>query len=164
MTAPVPLARTLGLGFAAGFLSVLVFHQGTAWLLHMAGLLQNAPFSMQPVPPLGVPRVLSAAFWGGVWGVVLAAILAARPALPALLTGFLVGAVGATLVAWTLVAALRGQPLFAGCRPFLGDCDLDRLWRGPLLNGAFGWGAALLLVAMGMRRHARRRSPPPGRG
>ncbi len=36
-------ARTVMLGFAAGVVSVLVFHQGTVWLLHMAGPVPNGP-------------------------------------------------------------------------------------------------------------------------
>src|SRR4051794_33206760 len=62
------MGRTILLGFAAGFVAVLVFHQGTAWLLHVlttqaqigAGLFGRvpAPFNMAPVPPFGVPTVL----------------------------------------------------------------------------------------------------------
>jgi hypothetical protein len=133
-------ARGLLLGFAAGVLSVLVFHQGTVALLHLAGLVPNPPFPLRAVPPLGLPQVVSMAFWGGVWGVVIAAILAARPAWPPMLVGLLVGAVGCVLVGFTVVAALRGQPL-------LGGLDHNRWWRSMLINGAFGWGVGVLLLA-----------------
>ncbi|WP_232479113.1 hypothetical protein [Roseomonas rosulenta] len=131
--------RTALVGFAAGALSVLVFHQGTVALLHLAGLVPNAPFQLRPVPPLGVPQLGSIAFWGGVWGIVIAAILAARPGWPPMLVGLLVGAVGCVLVGFTVVAALRGQPLMGGFDP-------GRWWRSMLINGAFGWGVGVLLV------------------
>lgn len=141
------MGRTILVGFAAGFVAVLVFHQGTVWLLHMltvqaqigAGLLGrgSAPFNMAPVPPFGVPTVLSAAFWGGVWGVVLAALLRRRR-LPDLLFGFVFGAIALPLVAFTVVAAVKGRPLFAGG-------NMQVWWRALLINGAWGWGAALLL-------------------
>ena len=45
----------------------------------------NAPFySMRPIPPFGVPQILSQAFWGGIWGIVFAL---AVPRLPAPLDG-----------------------------------------------------------------------------
>lgn len=141
------MGRTILQGFAAGFLAVLVFHQGTAVLLHLltakAGIAVGVfgrvpfPYSMAPVPPFGVPAVLSAAFWGGVWGVALAALLRGLR-LPDLLFGFLFGALALTLVAFTLVASLKGLPPFAG-----GNRRI--WWRALLYNGAWGWGAALLL-------------------
>lgn len=141
------MGRTILLGFVAGFVAVLVFHQGTAWLLHMLTVEAQfgvrffgrvgAPFNMAPVPPFGVPTVLSAAFWGGVWGIALAAILRGTR-LPDLLFGFVFGALALTLVAFTVVATLKGQPLFAGYNQRI-------WWRALLLNGAWGWGTALLL-------------------
>ena len=141
------MGRTILLGFAAGFLAVLVFHQGTAVLLHLlttkAGIGADVfgrvpfPYRTAPVPPFGVPAVISAAFWGGVWGVVLAFLLRAfRP--PDLLFGAVFGALALTLVAFTLVATLKGQPQFAG-----GNKQV--WWRVLLYHAAWGWGAALLL-------------------
>ena len=49
-------------GFVAGSAAVLVFHQGTAWLLSQLGLWPFRPFPMDAVPPFGVPRVASFAF------------------------------------------------------------------------------------------------------
>ena len=50
------------LGFLAGFLAVLVFQSGLVAVLHAAGAVPSAPWSLAPVPPFGVPRTLSAAF------------------------------------------------------------------------------------------------------
>ena len=59
------------LGFLAGILSVLVFHQGTVWLLNQAGVLPNGPFRFTPIAPFGVPQIVNQAFWGGLWGVLV---------------------------------------------------------------------------------------------
>ena len=142
------MRKVLAVGFVCGALAVLVFHQGTVFLLHHQFWVLKAlgvpdafrpaaaGFNIRPVAPLGLPQVLSLAFWGGVWGIVLAALIRfAR--LPDLLTGLLLGAVVCTLVGFTLVSGLRGQPL-------LGANAIT--WaRVMLVNGAWGWGAAFLM-------------------
>jgi hypothetical protein len=65
--------RRILLGFAAGRLAVPVFHQAALALLHATGI-GPAAWNMVPVPPFGVPALLSAAFWGGLWGIVLALV------------------------------------------------------------------------------------------
>ena len=56
--------------FLAGFLSTLIFHQGLLALLHAAGASPRPAYVMTAAPPLGVPQVLSLAFWGVLWGIV----------------------------------------------------------------------------------------------
>lgn len=145
------MKKVLLVGFICGALAVVVFHQGTLYVLyHQFALIKllgvpdafrpgSAGFSIRPVPPFGVPQVLSLAFWGGLWGVVLAALIRwAR--MPDLLTGFVLGAV----VGFTLVAQLRGVPMWAGGNTIV--------WaREALVNGAFGWGAAFLMRPFSMR-------------
>jgi hypothetical protein len=43
-------------GFVAGFLSHLIFQGAFGALLYAAHLLPALPWSLMPVPPLGVPR------------------------------------------------------------------------------------------------------------
>lgn len=149
------MKKVLLLGFLCGALSVLVFHQGTVALLHyqfpaikaVTGLPDafrpaNGGYNLRAIPPLGVPQLLSTMFWGGLWGIALAALL--RLPVPRLLVGFLFGAVICTLVGFTLVAGLRGQPMWA-------RGDLLTWARVMLINGAWGWGTALLLQVMGRR-------------
>ena len=130
--------RTALLGFLAAVLSVLVFHQGTVWLLYTLGYVSNGPYAMRPIPPLGVPQIVSQLFWGGLWGIVIALVLRATR-WPALLTGFLIGVFGVALVAVAVVPAIKGLPTFAGGDP-LG------VLRVCLIGGAFGWGTALILT------------------
>jgi hypothetical protein len=136
------LPLDLAIGFAAGFLSVLVFHQLTIAAMGVLGLIQNAAvYRMDPYGPLGVPRMLNTAFWGGVWGVVLAGV---RPWLPRgalafLVAGFLFGIAGPTFFGWFVLAPLRGQAVAQGFNP-------AAMWRGPVINGMWGMGAAFFLL------------------
>ena len=61
------IAHRAGYGFAAGAVSVLVFHQGMWALLHALGLMPPA-FPTAPVAPFGVPRIYDMCFWGGSTG------------------------------------------------------------------------------------------------
>lgn len=130
--------RHAGLGFIAGFLSTLIFHQGALAVLHLIGLTQRTPFVMGPVPPLGVPAVVSLAFWGGLWGIVFVYAVVRRRTVPYWLFAALFGAMVPTLVNWFISAPLHGRPLGGG-------------WHGPdmltavLVNTAWGVGTALLL-------------------
>ncbi len=135
--------RIAAIGFLAGVLGVLIFHQGTIALLHLAGLVPNPPYGMRRVGPLAVPLIANMAFWGGVWGIVIAAIIAARPGWAPPLVGLVVGAVLCVLFGFTVMAAIRGQTMMAGFDP-------NRWWRSMLINGAFGWGTGVIL--MGARR------------
>lgn len=141
---PLPLL----LGFLAGALSVLIFHQGMLALLHVLGLTPGAPYSMEPTRPLGVPQVLSLAFWGGLWGIVLAFLLArSRAGRSYWIAALAFGAILPTLVAWFVVAPLKEQPLAAGGQP-------SAMLTGVLVNAAWGLGAALLLRWLRMPRSA----------
>lgn len=93
-----------------GCLAVPVFHQATLLALHRAGIAP-APWDLAPVPPHGVPAVVSAAFWGGGRAVGVAfALLAPRFGRGAgyWLAGLLFGAIAPTLVAWFVVLPFKG--------------------------------------------------------
>jgi hypothetical protein len=103
--------RTIIVGFIAGFLSVLVFHQLGFYIATELGFGRSVIYNMRPVPPFGVPLILSAAFWGGLWGIVGAYIV---PRLPAWLDGpygwMAFAAVVVTLVNWFIVLPIKGGP------------------------------------------------------
>jgi hypothetical protein len=124
------------LGFVAGFVATLVFHQIALQLLHMAGMAPNPAWPMKPVPPFGVPQVISLAFWGGVWGAIMIPVIdRRRGAYYAIAIVF--GAILPTLVAWFLVAPLKHQPVASGWNP-------QRMMIGPIVNAAWGFGTALV--------------------
>ncbi len=109
--------RTIIVGFIAGFVGVLVFHQLGFWIATEMGLVKAQIYNMKPVPPLGVPTILSAAFWGGLWGIVGAYVV---QRLPAALDGpvgwILFAGVVVTLVNWFVVLPIKGAPMGGGFR------------------------------------------------
>ena len=66
--------------FVAGFLSTLIFHQGLLALLYAAGVVPAPPYNLAASEPLGVPAVVSLAFWGGIWGLPLWWLIRYKPA------------------------------------------------------------------------------------
>jgi hypothetical protein len=92
-----------------------------------------------------VPQIWSIAFWGGIWGAVLAATLARLEGARLLVAALIFGAAFPTLVAWFLVAPLKGQPVAAGFVPMA-------MAMGPIVNGAWGLGTGIGLALFGRRR------------
>ena len=102
------------------------------------GWLNAQPWNLTGrVPPYGVPTLLNQCFWGGLWGILIAIILRGVRG-PVLLTGFLVGAIGAGGVNFVVLPLIRNTPLFA-------NGNLAAIGRTLLITGAFGWGTALIL-------------------
>jgi hypothetical protein len=132
------LSRFL-LAFIAGFLAVLLFHQGMLALLHAVNVTPRGAFPTTPTQPFGIPQILSSAFWGGVWGLVFVTIAPRfRQGKSYWIGALLFGAIAPTLVAWFVVAPLKNQPLAGGFQP-------AAMVTGLLVNGAWGVGTALLL-------------------
>jgi hypothetical protein len=125
--------------FLAGFFSTLVFHQGLLAILHAAGATPRVPYSMDSTRPLGVPAVLSLAFWGGVWGMLLWLVIAGAQGSPRYwLLALLLGAVAPSLVALLVVLPLKGQPAGGGWKASV-------IVGALLLNGAWGLGVAAFM-------------------
>ena len=136
---PLSPSTKLLLGFVAGFLATLLFHQPVLSLLTHLGVAKANVYSMTSTAPLGVPQVISLAFWGGVWGIVFALIEGHFPRGAAYwICALVFGAIFPTLCAWFLVAPMKGQAMAAGWQ-------LNRMVVGPIVNGAWGIGTALLL-------------------
>ena len=141
--------RTVLVGFVAGALSVLVFHQLGFWIANELGYARAPLYSLRPVPPWGVPAILSLAFWGGLWGMAAAFLV---PRLPRPLNGVVgwvfFAAVIVTLVNWFVVLPIKGAPVGAGFR-------LPGLVVVPLVYALWGFGmwliARLLRTALGWR-------------
>lgn len=125
------------LGFLAGFISTLVFHQAALQLLHVAGIAPSAAWPMKPVPPFGVPAVISLAFWGGVWGAILIPMIDRKRGGAYYALAILLGAILPTLVAWFVVAPLKHQAVASGWNP-------KGMMIGPIVNAAWGLGTGLL--------------------
>jgi hypothetical protein len=108
-------AQKLLLGFGAGFIAVLLFHQPVLALLSQIGFAKANVYSLNATAPLGVPQVISLAFWGGVWGIVFAAVERRIPRGSLYwIYAFAFGAIFPTVAAWFIVAPLKGLPMAGG--------------------------------------------------
>jgi hypothetical protein len=131
------MAKRIAVAFAAGFVATLVFHQCALLLLHWANVTSRAPWPMNPVPPFGIPAVISLAFWGGVWGVIMMQLLHRRRGSALWIAATLFGAIFPTLVAILIVAPLKHMPV--------GGPNASKLLMvGLLVNAAWGLGTALI--------------------
>lgn len=137
----------VGLGFIAACLGTLVFHQGGVGVCHLLGLTAGTPFNLRPVPPFGVPSVISLTFWGGVWGIafVLAEKAIARCPGGYWLGAFLFGAIVPTLVFWFVVVPLKGLPLGYGLQ-------IPRVFVALIVDGLWGLGTGVFLAMLAGRR------------
>jgi hypothetical protein len=135
---PAPPMRAL-LGFVAAVISVLIFHQAMWAALHslaLPGLTMPAPYPTDPIPPLGIPRIVNLCFWGGLYGIVFGLLLP-RLTAPLWLCGLGLGVIAA-LVGLLVVPAIKGLPVGAGWVPLS--------WvRSLLINGFWGLGVGLIL-------------------
>jgi len=127
--------------FIAGFVATLAFHQTVLGLLHMGNPAVPAPFNLAATAPLGVPAVISLAFWGGVWGVVLWALIRSREGAMYWTLATVIGAIGPSAVALFVVMPLKGMGMAAGWDPKI-------IVGALILNGAWGIGVALLMRLM----------------
>lgn len=132
------LTRLAVLGFIAGFLAVLIFHQGLWYLFELVGFTPflSRAWSLDPISPFGVPWVISKAFWGGVWGAALALLFQNLRGSAYWAAWIVVGAVAPTLVAFFVVPPIKGQPI-------------PLLWpgfaAGLAINAFWGFGTGLIL-------------------
>ena len=120
--------------FFAGFLATLLFHQGLVALFWLAGAIPAPPWSMSPVAPLGVPKVISLAFWGGVWGLPVWWLIRRWRGVRQWLAALVVGAIGPTAVALLVVFPLKGL-----------DVNSATVIGGLLVNGAWGIGVVCFM-------------------
>lgn len=128
------------LAFAAGFIAVLALHQPMLALLSAVGITQAVPYATKAVGPLGMPQFISAAFWGGVWGLVLHAVSRRWPVGAGfVLKCLLFGMIFPTLVAWFIVAPLKGLPMAGGFKA-------GSMVTGLCVNAAWGLGTGILLA------------------
>lgn len=130
--------------FIAGFIATLLFHQGLLGLFYAMGMSPRPPFSLVATAPLGIPQVLSPAFWGGVWAVALAPLLKRLSGNRWWAGWIIAGALAPSAVALFVVFPLKGLPMAGGGDPIL-------IVGALLLNGAWGLGCAVTLRLMRLR-------------
>jgi hypothetical protein len=124
------------LGFSAGAIAALLFHQGLAEVFDITGIGRNIAFRLAPTWPFGIPVLVSLTFWGAMYGVVLA-LLIPRLRRPLWQVGVAMGLI-AGLVTLFAVLPLKGFPMAHGWA----------LWpiaRTLILTTAWGLATGLIL-------------------
>jgi hypothetical protein len=137
------------LGFSAGAIAALVFHQGLAEIFDRIGIGRHAAFRLVATWPFGVPAVVSLSFWGAMYGVVFA-LLMPRFHRPFWQVGVAMGLL-AGCVTLFVVLPLKGAPVAHG----------GALWpmaRTLILTMSWGLGAGLILPLLQPRPLLRRAS------
>ncbi|HYE53037.1 MAG TPA: hypothetical protein VEB20_25795 [Azospirillaceae bacterium] len=128
-------------GFAAGFLSHLVFQGALGTVLYAAWLLPALPWRFTPTEPLGVPHTLSLAFWAGLWGIAYAL---AEPWISARLGRWKGGLLFAYLLPlqthWFIAQPLKGFGIGGGFHAAVIPIELA-------FTAAFGLGLVFFLRA-----------------
>lgn len=149
--------KTLLLGFVAGSLSVVVFHQGMVLILHLIGQIPSFAQFMGQVPNfpwnltamktgLGLPTLVNQMFWGGLWGIAFAAIGHMIPIAQTALRGAVYGLLGPFLLGGGFLV-----PLIKQTGPMFWAWPGQRWIVGGLIGAAFGAGIALILKALEKR-------------
>ena len=142
------------LGFLAGFLSHLIFQGGLGSILYAAHLVPALPWSLMPVPPLGVPKSLSFAFWAGLWGLVYALLERRLTARLGWWSGGLVFGLALPLVVyWFVVLPLKGFGIGGGFHLAMVPIEVA-------FHAVFGIGTAIIFRSgLALARQSVRVSP-----
>ncbi len=127
----------LFLGFLAGALSHLIFQGGLGSILYAAHLVPALSWSLMPVPPLGVPKSFSLAFWAGLWGLVYAVLEPRLTARFGWWVGGLVFGLAPLVVYWFVVLPLKGLGVGGGFH--LGMVPIEIAF-----HAVFGIGTAII--------------------
>lgn len=128
------------LPFLSGFLAALFFREATLALLHAAGLIETAGFSVEPFLPLGMPEFIVNALISACWAILMAWLLRVAPERRALWIQALVfGGIVPTDARVFAIDPLRGI--------WTAGNMLSPLAVGFAANAIWGWGALVFMRA-----------------
>jgi hypothetical protein len=138
-------AGRIVLGFIAGAITVLSFHEGVIYLLGTAGYIPNRGWSMTPpIAPWGVPRLLNNVFWGGLWGVLFALVYNWVPGGIAWLKGLLYGLFIVVVSNWLLLPLIKGRVFGQPNQVLFSDWNPQRMLITIAIVGGFGLGLGII--------------------
>jgi hypothetical protein len=116
-------------GAAAAALLVPVLHQPLVALANRWGLAPWVAFDLTPVPPFGVPALVSAIAFGALWGIPLLAVTGRgdrRSPIRDLVAG---GAIGmSSVVVGALLSVARGDAIEHPLRPLFVAAIINVVW------------------------------------
>ena len=134
------ISARLALGFAAAALSHVIFQGALGAALHAGNLVPELVWSLEPVPPFGVPTTVNNMFWDGLWGMLYALLEPRLTARLGRLPGGLVLGLASLLTFWFVVLPLKGAGIGGG---FHGA----EVSLGIAFDLTFGIGTAILFWA-----------------
>ncbi|MBX9589577.1 MAG: hypothetical protein K2X43_09745 [Hyphomonadaceae bacterium] len=132
------------LGFMAAAIAVAAVHEGIIYGLTRAGWFQGAAWSLQPIPPWGVPRLINNIFWGGLWGVLFALIYDWLPGGTAWLKGLIYGLLIVVVSNWILLPLVKGQIFGQPNQVLFGGWDPWRMLVVAIIVGGFGLALGII--------------------
>jgi hypothetical protein len=136
------ISARLPLGFGAAVLSHVIFQGALGAVLHAGNLVPELVWSLEPVPPLGVPTTANNMFWDGLWGMLYALLEPRLTARLGRLPGGLVLGLASLLTFWFVVLPLKGAGVGGGFHGAEVAIDVA-------FDLAFGIGTAILFWAGG---------------
>jgi hypothetical protein len=102
------ISSRLPLGFAAAALSHVIFQGALGTALYAGNLVPELVWSLEPVPPFGVPTTVNNMFWDGLWGMLYALLEPRLTARLGRLPGGIVLGLASLLTFWFVVLPLKG--------------------------------------------------------
>ena len=145
---------TLGrmvLGFIAAAIAVVTVHQLIIYVLALTGLIRAAAWSLQSVPPWGVPRLVNGMFWGGLWGALFALLYERLPGGTAWLKGLIYGLLIVVVSNWILLPLIKGQIFGQPNQVLFGGWNPLRMLATVLILGGFGITLGVIYRLMASR-------------
>ncbi|MEX3526713.1 MAG: hypothetical protein VB143_04620 [Burkholderia sp.] len=126
--------------FLSGFLAALFFREATLALLHAAGLIETAGFSVEPFLPLGMPDFIVNALISACWAILMAWLLRVAPERRApWIQALVFGGIVPTAARVFAIDPLRGI--------WPAGNMLSPLAVGFAANAIWGWGALVFMRA-----------------
>ena len=141
------------LGFVAAAIAVLTVHQSIVYVLASAKVLPatSQAWSMATIAPLGLPKIVSDIFWGGLWGSLFAVVWPKIPGGAMWLRGLIFGLLVALFSNWMIVPFIKGTLLKFPNQVFFGGFDPTRMMATLLILGGFGLTTGLVYGIMRAR-------------
>jgi hypothetical protein len=132
------------LGFIAAAISVVLVHESIILLLTKFEVIRGTPWSMDGVPPWGVPKLINNIFWGGLWGVLFALVYEWIPGGMAWLKGLIFGIFIVVVSNWTLLPLIKGQVFGQANQVLFGGWNPTRMLVVLSILGGFGLALGII--------------------
>ena len=143
-------AASIAVGFVAAAIAVITVHQSIVYGLGAAKILPASvkAWSMAPVAPYAVPKIVNDMFWGGLWGALFAAIWPKLPGGAMWLRGLIFGLAIALISNWTLLPFIKGTIFKIPNQVYFAGFDPTRMIATLLIAGGFGLATGLIFSVL----------------